>query len=51
MAKYSQLVEEIEENDFMVDMITLEVGSRDFVGYDGFSQLRDSVGASQKARS
>ena len=32
----------------MVDLITLEVGSRGFVGYDGFCQLRDSVGASQK---
>ena len=28
--KYSELVEEIEENDFVVDMITLEVGSRGF---------------------
>ena len=45
--KYSELVEEIEENDFVVDMITLEVGSRGFVSYDGFCQLRDSVGASQ----
>ena len=25
-----------------------EVGSRGFVGYNGFCQLRDSVGASQK---
>ena len=48
MAKYSELVEEIEDRDFVVDLITLEVGSRGFVGYDGFCQLRDSVGASQK---
>ena len=40
--------EEIEDRDFVVDLITLEVGSRGFVGYDGFCQLRDSVGASQK---
>ena len=48
VAKYSELVEEIEDRDFVVDLITLEVGSRGFVGYDGFCQLRDSVGASQK---
>ena len=40
MAKYSELVEEMEDRDFVVDLITL--------GYDGFCQLRDSVGASQK---
>ena len=36
MAKYCELVEEIEDRDFVVDLITLEVGSRGFVGYDGF---------------
>ena len=48
VAKYSELAEEIEERDFVVDLITLEVGSRGFVSYDGFCQLRDSVGASQR---
>ena len=48
VVKYSELVEEFEDRDFVVDLITLEVGSRGFVDYDGFCQLRDSVGASQK---
>ena len=48
MAKYSELAEEIEEREFVVDLITLEVGSRGFVSYDGFCRLRDTVGASQK---
>ena len=26
-AKYTELVEEVEENNFIVDLITLEVGS------------------------
>ena len=32
VAEYSELAEEIEDRDFVVDLITLEVGSR---GYDG----------------
>jgi hypothetical protein len=47
-ATYSELAEEIEEKLFVVDLITLEVGSRGFVSCDGFCQLRDSVGVSQK---
>ena len=46
--KYSELVEEVEQNGFVVDMITLEVGSRGFVNFDGFRNLRDAVGASQR---
>ena len=48
MAKYSELAEEIEEREFVIDLITLEVGFRGFVSYDGFCRLRDSVEASQK---
>jgi hypothetical protein len=46
--KYTELIEEVKENDFAVDFITLEVGSRGFVNYDGFRRLRDVVGASPK---
>ena len=38
----------MEENDFVVDLITLEVGSRDFVSYESFYQLREVVGATPK---
>ena len=38
----------MEENDFIVDLITLEVGSRSFVNYDGFYCLKDEVGATPK---
>ena len=48
VATYSEVVEEIEERDFVVDLITLEVGSIGFMSYDGFCWPRDSVGASQK---
>ena len=33
-AKYTELVEEVEKNDFIVDLITLEVGSQCFVNYE-----------------
>lgn len=46
--KYSELVEEVEQNGFVVDMITLEVGSRGFVNFDSFRNFRDAVGASQR---
>ena len=36
VATYSEVVEEIEERDFVVDLITLEVGSIGFMSYDGF---------------
>jgi hypothetical protein len=32
-AKYADLVDEIEGNGFIVDLITVEVGSRGFVKY------------------
>ena len=48
VAKYSELVKEVEDRGFVVNLIILEVGSRGFVGFDGFCQLRDSVGTSQK---
>ena len=47
-AKYTELVEEVEENNFVVDLITLEVGSRGFVNYDGIHRLRYVVGATSK---
>ena len=46
--KYSELVDEVEQNGFVVDMITLEVGSRGFVNFDSFKNFRDAVGASQR---
>ena len=47
-AKYSELVDEVEQNGYTVDMITIEVGSRGFVNFDSFRNLQDAVGASQK---
>ena len=37
--KYTELVEEVEQNGFVVDFITLEVGSRGFVNYESFCRL------------
>lgn len=34
--------------DFVVELLTLEVGSRGFVLYDSFHHLQDAVGASKK---
>ena len=47
-AKYTELVEEVEKNDFIVDLITLEVGSWCFVNYESFRRLREVVGATPK---
>ena len=33
-AKYSELAEEVEENGYTVDLLTLEVGSRGFVSFE-----------------
>ena len=47
VAKYSELVEEIEENDFVVGMITLKVGSRGFVAsVNSETQLEPHRGSS-----
>ena len=35
------LVDEIEENGFTVDLITVEVGARGFVSYKSFCQLNE----------
>ena len=33
--KYSELMEEVENNGYSAELITLEVGSRGFVNYNG----------------
>ena len=38
--KYAELVEDMEGNGFVVELITLEVGSRGFVNYDSFHRLK-----------
>ena len=40
-SKYHEITEEIEANGFIVDLITIEVGSRGFVCLDGFNLLKD----------
>ena len=40
--KYYDLIEEIKTNDFDVDLITIEVGSRGFICSDGFDHLKDT---------
>ena len=47
-AKYADLVDEIEENGFVVDLVTVEVGARGFVQYDSFRRLNNLLGVSQK---
>ena len=47
-SKYRDLIAEVEGNDFIVDFLTVEVGSRGFVNYDSFTRLKDAVGASNK---
>ena len=34
-------MDEIEENDFTVDFITVEVGARGFISYKSFCQLNE----------
>ena len=46
-AKYSELVEEVEDNGYDVDLVTVEVGSRGFVNYDSFRRLNEIIGASK----
>lgn len=46
--KYTELVKEVEENGFVVDLITVEVGSRGFVNYESFSWLNSTLGAPKK---
>ena len=47
-SKYRDLIEEVEGNDYMVDFLTVEVGSRGFVNYGSFTRLKDTVGASNR---
>lgn len=47
-AKFTELVEEVEINDFVVDLIMLEVGLRGFINFNGFRRLKDVVGATPK---
>ena len=37
----------MEDNNFSIDFLTLEVGSRGFVNYNSFVKLKSTVGASQ----
>ena len=46
--KHRELVEEVEENGYVVDFVTIEVGSRGFINFDSFCRLRDTVGASNR---
>ena len=48
--KYSNLVDEIEENTFtvLVDLVTIEVGARGFLRYESFRQLNKVLGADRK---
>ena len=41
-------MDEVEQNGYTVDMITIEVGSRGFVNFDSFRNLVDAMGATQK---
>ena len=43
--KYSELVEEVEDNGYDVDLVTVEVGSRGFANYDSFRRLNEIIGA------
>ena len=47
-AKYADLLDKTEENGFMADLVTVEVGVCSFVRYDSFRRLNNLLGASQK---
>ena len=47
-SKYLELVEEVENNGYNVDLITLEVGSRGFVHVAGFLELKNSLAIQNK---
>ena len=42
-AKYHDVLDDIKENGFDTDLITIEVGSRGFICPDGFDQLKDTL--------
>ena len=46
--KYMELVEEIEQKGFVVDLITVEVGSRGFINQDSFYHLNGTLGATKR---
>ena len=46
--KYIKLVEEIEQKGFMVDLITVEVGSRGFINQESFYHLNATLGATKR---
>ena len=46
--KYADLVDEIEENGFTVDLVTIEVGARGFLKYESFRRLNEVLGADRK---
>ena len=45
--KYNELVEEVEDNGYNVDLVTVEVGSGGFANYDSFHRLNEIIGASK----
>ena len=46
--KYMELVEEIEQKEFVVDLITVEVGSRGFINQESFYHLNATLGATKR---
>ena len=46
--KYADLVDEIEENGFTVDLVTIEVGARGFLKYESFRRLNEVLGVDRK---
>ena len=46
--KYADLVDEIKENGFTVDLVTIEVGARGFLKYESFRRLNEVLGADRK---
>ena len=46
--KYMELVEEIEQKGFVVDLITVEVGSRGFINQESFYHLNATLGTTKR---
>ena len=46
--KYMELAEEIEQKEFVVDLITVEVGSRGFINQESFYHLNAMLGATER---
>ena len=46
--KYADLVDEIEQNGFTVELVPIEIGAQGFLKYESFRWLNEVLGADRK---